>query len=36
MVNRRAVDVNLTYEELTTNVSIFEDEREKLYGTSLK
>jgi hypothetical protein len=36
MVNRRAVDVNLTYEELTTNVSAFEDEREKLYGTSLK
>jgi len=36
MVNRRAVDVNLTYEELTTNVSLFEDEREKLYGTSLK
>ncbi len=36
MVNTRIVDVNNTYEELTTNVSLFEDEREKLYGTSLK
>lgn len=36
MVNKRVVDVNNTYEELTTNVSLFEDERENLYGTSLK
>lgn len=35
MVSKRAVDVNNTYEELSTNVSLFEDEREKLYGTSL-
>ncbi len=35
MVSKRAIDVNSTYEELTTNVSLFEDEREKLYGTSL-
>lgn len=35
-VLKRTVDVNNTYEELTTNVSLFEDEREKLYGTSLK
>ena len=34
-VSKRALDVNNTYEELTTNVSLFEDERERLYGTSL-